>query len=294
MALTTQQIQKAYIAFFNRPADVSGLKNWLQHTGDDADLLNVFSQSKEYTDLFTGKTPEEVVTKVYKNLFAREPDTGGLQHWVNSLKAGAVTISNIAHTILNSAGPGDDKTIAAKLEAAEQFTKTLEADLAKSAAGYETGGAAAGAAVRSWFSQIGESGSRLESTLKSISEVSKKLTDLVKDATQPDAPSTTDDGAITTTVANASVLPDDTKVHLQGRITSALGDGKYLFHDGTGEIVIELDPSHDFWRSMFKLSDTSTTTIEFSGEVDVGQTGVEIDVYRLVGIEVTKDVPEIL
>ncbi|MDR3055647.1 MAG: DUF4214 domain-containing protein, partial [Zoogloeaceae bacterium] len=178
MALTTQQIQKAYIAFFNRPADVSGLKNWLKYTGDDADILNAFSQSTEYTDLFTGKTSVEIVTIIYHNLFARTPDAGGLQNWVNNLEAGTITIGNIAYTMLTSAGQGDIDTIAAKLAAAESFTTYLALHLDASDA-YETGGAPAGVIVRNWFSQIGESGSGQQDALNYIGSAANNLAALL-------------------------------------------------------------------------------------------------------------------
>jgi hypothetical protein len=174
MALTEQQIQKAYIAFFNRPADVSGLKGWLQYKGDDADLLATFAQSTEYTDLFTGKTPEQVVTTVYHNLFARAPDPSGFQNWVDNLKAGAISIGNIAYTMLNSAGPGDIDTIAAKLGAAESFTAYLEKH-PSSSAGYENSGSPARVLVREWFTQIGESGSGEQNALRAVTNVGNKL-----------------------------------------------------------------------------------------------------------------------
>jgi hypothetical protein len=34
MALSEVEIQEAYIAFFNRPADVPGLDYWKNYTGD--------------------------------------------------------------------------------------------------------------------------------------------------------------------------------------------------------------------------------------------------------------------
>ena len=44
MALTNTQIQNAYVAFFNRPADVEGLNYWLSYSGSTGDLLNTFAQ----------------------------------------------------------------------------------------------------------------------------------------------------------------------------------------------------------------------------------------------------------
>ncbi|MDR3352913.1 MAG: NirD/YgiW/YdeI family stress tolerance protein, partial [Zoogloeaceae bacterium] len=65
------------------------------------------------------------------------------------------------------------------------------------------------------------------------------------------------------TVADARTLPDDARVVLQGHITRALGDEKYLFSDKTGEIVVEIDDK--LWRGQrVEVKDT----VEIRGEVD--------------------------
>ena len=48
MALTNLGIQKAYVAFFNRPADAGGLKYWQSFPGTLAQLLSTFKPSAEY------------------------------------------------------------------------------------------------------------------------------------------------------------------------------------------------------------------------------------------------------
>ena len=211
MALTTQQIQKAYIAFFNRPADVSGLKNWQAYTGDDADLLTTFAASTEYTDLFNNKSHEAIVETVYHNLFARSPDSAGLQNWVSNLKAGAISIGNLAYTMLNSAGPGDIDTIAAKLLAAESLTNYL-ATHPESSRGYEHGGASAGATVREWFAKIGESGSGKQDALNTIGATGNAL----------------------------AALPDVVHVHVTTPVGAGLGTAGAGSATGTGSGGAEL------------------------------------------------------
>ena len=53
MALTSTQIQNAYVAFFNRPADVAGLNYWSSYSGNAADLLNTFAQSSDVNGMLT-------------------------------------------------------------------------------------------------------------------------------------------------------------------------------------------------------------------------------------------------
>ena len=85
MALTTAQIQNAYVAFFNRPADVAGLTYWSSYAGSSADLLNTFAQSVEYKSLYSGMNSTQLVNAVYQNLFGHAPDIEGLNYWVNQL-----------------------------------------------------------------------------------------------------------------------------------------------------------------------------------------------------------------
>ena len=78
MALTTAQIQNAYVTFFNRPADVAGLNYWSTYTGSANDLFTAFSKANEYTSLFTGMNNTQIVTTIYENMFNRAPDVAGL------------------------------------------------------------------------------------------------------------------------------------------------------------------------------------------------------------------------
>ena len=65
------------------------------------------------------------------------------------------------------------------------------------------------------------------------------------------------------TIKQALSMPDDSIVVLTGKIVNALGDEKYLFRDGTGEVVIEIDD--DEW---YGVKVTPENTIEITGELD--------------------------
>lgn len=126
MALTTAQIQNAYVAFFNRPADVAGLTYWSTYAGSTADLLNTFAQSTEYKNLYSGLNNTQIVNAVYSNLFGHTPDVAGLTYWVTQLDQGKLAIGNIADAI-NKGAQGTDATIISnKVTAATAFTTALD------------------------------------------------------------------------------------------------------------------------------------------------------------------------
>lgn len=71
---------------------------------------------------------------------------------------------------------------------------------------------------------------------------------------------------------------DDQKVTLRGHLLRSLGDEEYLFSDGTGEIVVEIDDD-DFPRGQ---PIDETVMVEITGEVDTHRgRDPDIDVDRL-------------
>lgn len=126
MALTSTQIQNAYVAFFNRPADVAGLNYWSSYSGNAADLLNTFAQSSEYKALYANMNNTQVANAVYQNLFNKAADVAGLNYWVSQLDSGKVTIGNVADAISKGAQGTDAAIITNKVAAAEAFTKALD------------------------------------------------------------------------------------------------------------------------------------------------------------------------
>jgi len=123
---SSQFIQRAYIAFFNRPADKDGYKHWLNYRGSDYDLLNEFAQSAEYLSDYDGKGNREVIETIYQNLFGREPEVDGWNYWEAQMNAGWVTVGNAAYAILSGAQGTDLDAINKKTAAAEAFTNALE------------------------------------------------------------------------------------------------------------------------------------------------------------------------
>lgn len=152
MALTTSQIQNAYVAFFNRPADVAGLNYWSSYAGNAADLLNTFALSAEYTSLYTGQNNTQMVNTVYLNLFGHAPDVAGLNYWVGQLGSGALRIGNIADAINKGALTTDMTAVTNKTAAAVAFTNAL--DTTAEIVAYAGINAAGLAAVKTWLAAV--------------------------------------------------------------------------------------------------------------------------------------------
>lgn len=128
MANTAADIQKLYIAYFNRPADPAGLAYWTASSMTITQIANSFAEQTEYKAAFAGQTTEQIIATLYTNLFgsSRVPDAAGLLYWVGQVNQGKSTLGNVAINILNGA-QGDDKiAVDAKLAAATSFTTAID------------------------------------------------------------------------------------------------------------------------------------------------------------------------
>lgn len=122
-------VQKAYIAYYGRPADPAGLAFWasdLEANGLRLErIINAFGNSAESQALYSGSTTEQRVTQVYRQLFDREPDAPGLAYWSGLINQGAITLQAYALAVLNGARNEDLSLVEKKLVVAKQFTDTL-------------------------------------------------------------------------------------------------------------------------------------------------------------------------
>lgn len=150
MALTTQQIQSAYVTFFSRPADVAGLNYWSSYAGSVADLYATFAQSKEYSSIFDTLSNSQKVAAVYQNLFGRAPELEGLNYWTLQLDQGNVTVDGLALTVAAGAQGSDATIVANRVIAATTFTNSL--DTGDKALAYQ--GDAANTVAKQWLSSV--------------------------------------------------------------------------------------------------------------------------------------------
>ncbi|SFV33125.1 protein of unknown function [Devosia crocina] len=123
-------VQKIYIAFFNRPADAEGVEYWAARIEAGVSLGAVassFVDSPEFKALYAGSTNAEIITSVYRNLFGREPDAEGLAYWEGVLDRGQIDAGMLAYEVLMGAGPADRVIVENKTNAAAAFTAEMPA-----------------------------------------------------------------------------------------------------------------------------------------------------------------------
>jgi Ca2+-binding RTX toxin-like protein len=149
------EIQKLYIAYFNRPADPGGLAYWTAQLASGVSMTqiaNSFSASAEYQAIYVGKTNLVLIDQLYQNLFGRPSDAGGLLYWAGEMAAGRVTITSLASTLSSGTTPGsaDNIAINSKISAATAFTAAI--DTAPEIIAYSGTGAMARAST--WLSTV--------------------------------------------------------------------------------------------------------------------------------------------
>lgn len=152
MAVTAEQVQALYIAYFNRPADYLGLsyqmaeadKFGLQYVADQ------FAKSPEYTATYAGKGTAEIINTIYLNLFGRPAEPAGIKFWGDALNNKVLSLGNIALSIYNGALNDDKIAVSNKLEAATAFYASL--DTSEEIVGYS--GDAANQVLKNWLSSI--------------------------------------------------------------------------------------------------------------------------------------------
>lgn len=139
MATTIESVQQLYVAYFNRPAEPTGLNYWvnaIQNNGGTlTDVSRAFAATTEYQAQFAGMSSDQIIVKIYDNLFNRLPDQSGLNYWSGNLQSGKLTINFIVDAIASSAvnnpnvSPADTAAINSKTQAAVKFTDLLNSDV---------------------------------------------------------------------------------------------------------------------------------------------------------------------
>jgi S-layer protein len=130
MATYTEALQKLYVAYFTRPADVRGLAYWEAIVeaagGNTAAVSAAFAASAEYKATYANMSNLQIVNKVYNNLFGHDADLPGLNYWVDLLDAKAITIDNVVKAIAEGALTTDLTAYNNKVTAATQFTTAMD------------------------------------------------------------------------------------------------------------------------------------------------------------------------
>jgi len=147
-AATATDVQKAYLAYFGRPADPVGLAYW---TGKDTTTMKAgFAASAEYTALYSGMNSSQMVAQVYTNLLGRTAEAAGLLYWSGELAAGRQTVSSLVDSMQANALGADITTINNRVTYATSFTAAL--DTTAEIVGYS--GTAAASAARTAIASV--------------------------------------------------------------------------------------------------------------------------------------------
>lgn len=130
MGIHTEAIQKLYVAYFNRPADVAGLAYWegvvAAANGNTSAVSAAFAGSAEYKATYAGMDAYHVVAAIYQNLFGRAPEPNGLTFWGQGLINKTFTIDTAVTAIAAGAQGTDMEAYENKVAAATQFTAALD------------------------------------------------------------------------------------------------------------------------------------------------------------------------
>jgi len=98
-ANANQWVQKAYVAYYGRPADRGGLAYWAsrmdQEGGSLSSIIAAFCTSEEFNRRYGGFSYVALVTKIYQQALGRDPEQGGLNYYVGELQAGRRSLESI-------------------------------------------------------------------------------------------------------------------------------------------------------------------------------------------------------
>lgn len=141
-------LQQAYLAYFGRPADTSGLATYASAT--EAQVKAAFSASAESQAFFGGLELTAKINAIYQNLFNRDAEPAGLLHWMGKIGSGEVSLADAAMTILANAQNSDKTAVANKLAASDAFVASV--DTTAEILGYA--GAAAIAPARAYLKSV--------------------------------------------------------------------------------------------------------------------------------------------
>jgi hypothetical protein len=149
-----ENIQKLYVAYFNRPADTAGLAYWETVVeaakGDTTAVSAAFAADTEYKAAYANMSNADIVNKVYQNLFGRDAEAAGKAYWADLLDKKTITIDQVVTAVASGAQTTDLTAYNNKVKAATAFTAAL--DTSAEQKGYS--GDAANAVAKSFISSV--------------------------------------------------------------------------------------------------------------------------------------------
>lgn len=101
-----RSIERLYLAYFDREPDAGGLGFWRGRLdrGESLEAVSAsFAGSPEFVDTYGDLDDPGFVSLVYRNVLDREPDSGGLAHWIGQLRSAAMTRGGVMLAFSDSA-----------------------------------------------------------------------------------------------------------------------------------------------------------------------------------------------
>ncbi|MGB9109151.1 MAG: DUF4214 domain-containing protein [Telluria sp.] len=124
------EVEKLYVAYFSRPADVGGLNYWMNILSTDPGgyqkISASFAASQEYHDTYAGMDNAAIVNAVYTHLFGRPAESTGLNYWASLLNQHTITIDNVVTQVAAGAQGTDLFAYNAKVAVASAFTARMD------------------------------------------------------------------------------------------------------------------------------------------------------------------------
>ena len=112
--ITIEAVIKLYIATFGRVGDSEGIKYWIDEKRSGLttmeQIASSFFDQPETKALYSGKSNNEFINAIYKNVLGRTAKENEIDYWVKSLEKGAFKKSETILAIINGA-KGDDATL---------------------------------------------------------------------------------------------------------------------------------------------------------------------------------------
>lgn len=125
-----EQVNTLFIGYFGRgptPAGVAYYASIMQASnGNYLILADDFWRSAESQVFYGGVSIPDQVTRVFINLFGREPLPAGQAYWTNMVESGQISLTAMAYTIAYNASPEDTAVLNAKRAVATAFIAALD------------------------------------------------------------------------------------------------------------------------------------------------------------------------
>jgi hypothetical protein len=260
MTLATKAfLEKAYLAYFGRPVDPTGLTDYKNST--ETQVADAFAASAESKALYGSTFNYAQINAIYLALFNRDAEKAGLEYWYAKVADKTFTPAGAAIAILNGALNADKIAIENKLAASAAFTAAL--DTGPEMIGYS--GDAAAASARSFISGV-------TATAATAAAVDAAVVAVVAAKNAVPAQTftlTTGADNLTGTAGNDTFLSDSTSSE-KTSVADTLDGGS-----GTDTLVIYSDGSIAAMPAL-----TSIETVSIYGE----NTDLDLSVSRLASL----------